>query len=105
MKSEIVETVRFETRPEISEEDFLVADADFTEALRAMPGFRGRELFRADDHVYVDLIHWESEAAAKHAARTIGKNPIAAAFVAALKKTKNKINRYAVLRVYPTEES
>lgn len=65
MTHPIVETARITLAPGKSEADLVAASHAFQSAfLDRQPGFLRRELLRLDGRTYLDLVHWESRAAA-----------------------------------------
>ncbi len=65
MSQTIVETARITLAPGRSEADLLAASAAFQSAfLDGRPGFLRRELLKAGEGAYLDLVHWQSQAAA-----------------------------------------
>lgn len=65
MSRPVVETARITLAPGRSEADLIAASAAFQTAfLDAQPGFLRRELLKLDDRRFLDLVHWDSRAAA-----------------------------------------
>ncbi len=66
MSRPIVETARIALAPGKTEADLVAASDAFQAAfLDHQPGFLRRELLKRDDREFLDLVHWDSRAAAE----------------------------------------
>ena len=81
----IVEVSQFRLVEGTDEEEFLRA-AEETQAgyLQQQPGFQSRELLRADDGVWMDIVRFASLEAAQQAFQGFNGHPSARAFEAML---------------------
>lgn len=78
-----VEWAPFRVRPGVSEDDLRAASAALqSDFLARQPGFLRRELLRGDDGGYVDVVWWESPAAAKAIMDAIAGSPACARYFA-----------------------
>lgn len=81
----VMEVVRFKADETLSEQD-LARRFECTRALIcAQPGFLARQLIRADDGVWTDLVLWRSRQEAERAAATVTTDPAFAGFMAAIR--------------------
>jgi hypothetical protein len=79
----IVEWAPFRIGAEISEDQLRAASADLeTEFLSRQAGYLRRELLRTDDGGYVDLVWWESAAAAQTAMEAVAGSAACARYFA-----------------------
>ena len=83
----LIEVTIFKIKAGVDQAQFLVADAAFTEALKAMGGFIKRDLLQGENDVWIDMIHWKTQADAQHSAEAIASHPEAQAFIALLDNT------------------
>ena len=78
----VIEWAPFRPRPGVTEEAILAASEvlqrDF---LGRQPGFRRRELLRAADGAWVDLVEWADEASAHAIVAEIAASPACQAYV------------------------
>ena len=88
MSSPTIELVQFRLKSGVDEEAFLAAVADTQKAITRLPGFLSRELLRSDDGLWVDLVHWRSEADALAAAEAFGTMPEVATFAGMIDATQ-----------------
>lgn len=63
-----VEVVVFKLKADASEEAFLQASHLLTPDLQRMSGYVRRELLKAEDGRWIDVVHWHSLAEARQAA-------------------------------------
>ena len=81
MSEECLEWAPFNLRPEISEADLLrAADALQNEFLLKQPGFVRRQLLRAGDGSYVDILWWSSPDAAHAAMAKVAESSVCNAY-------------------------
>jgi antibiotic biosynthesis monooxygenase (ABM) superfamily enzyme len=87
MSTQTVEIVQFRLKPGTDEGAFLAAAADTQAAIARLPGFLTRELLRGGDGLWVDVVHWRSEAEALAAAEAFPSMPEVVSFVAMIDET------------------
>ncbi|MDO6964762.1 antibiotic biosynthesis monooxygenase family protein [Rhizobium alvei] len=76
MQDTIIELARIKLKDGIDEARLVETSERFQRAfLDRVPGFLGRELMKADDGSYMDLVHWQSsihaDAAMKQASESV----------------------------------
>lgn len=76
MQDTIIELARIKLKDGIDEARLIETSERFQRAfLNDVPGFLGRELMKADDGSYMDLVHWQSsthaDAAMKQASESV----------------------------------
>jgi len=70
--SDTIELVRFRLQQGKTSADWLKANEKITEWVQQQPGFRFRSLSETDDGEWIDMVYWESLAAAKQAGEKFG---------------------------------
>lgn len=65
--SDTIELVRFRLKPGKTAAEWLTANEKINDWMTAQPGFRFRSLSETDDGEWMDLVYWESLAAAEAA--------------------------------------
>ena len=68
MDSKVLELVLFELKPEVEEDVFLNHSLAVSSWAETQPGFLSRDLTKAEDGRWVDVVWWRSMADAKQAA-------------------------------------
>lgn len=81
----IMEVVLFQIDSIVSEQAFLTLFRQTESLLRGQPGFVSRQLIRAEDGVWSDLVLWRSRAEAEAAAAQVMADPAFAPFMAAIR--------------------
>lgn len=66
--SEALEITSFTLADGLSGADFVAANADIDEYLRRQPGFRWRRIAQREDGTVVDIVAWDTAAAARASA-------------------------------------
>lgn len=87
MSMQTVEIVQFRLKSGVDEGAFLAAAVAIQAAIARLPGFLTRELLKGEDGLWVDVVHWRSEAEALAAAEAFPTIPEMAPFVAMLDET------------------
>jgi hypothetical protein len=78
-----IEWAPFRARPGVTDDDVRAAAAAIQgEFLARQPGFLRRELLRAADGGYVDLLWWKDAASAEAAMSKVGDSPACARYFA-----------------------
>jgi hypothetical protein len=77
MSGNVMEWAPFRVRPDVSEEELLeVAEALEEEFLARQPGYLGRDLLHVEGREWVDLVRWESAAAAELVVAAASQSPV-----------------------------
>jgi len=76
-----VEVVLLKLNSGVSDADFVEATAAMLPDLQSTPGFIRRELLKAEDGQWIDVIHWQSLPEALQAAETIMSWPNTQRFI------------------------
>ncbi|WP_136660030.1 antibiotic biosynthesis monooxygenase [Nitratireductor sp. XY-223] len=105
MSRTIVETAEIKLREGVTEAEFIEASKTFQrEFLSGKKGFLRRELLKLDERNYVDLVHWESRAAADEVMNLVGESNACRAFFSYMEMDEanpsDGVNHYESLAVY-----
>ncbi len=100
MSTQTVEIVQFRLKPGVDEDAFLAAAADTQAAIARLPGLLARELLRGEDGLWVDVVHWRSEAEALAAAAAFATMPEVTSFVAMIDETTMTMQHLAQARSF-----
>jgi Antibiotic biosynthesis monooxygenase len=84
MSQPVVETARIALAPGRTEADLIAASATFQSFLDGQPGFLSRELLKAADGSYLDLVHWQDHAAAEAMMQDAMTSPACQAYFAVM---------------------
>jgi hypothetical protein len=79
-KRPVLEVVIYKTLPGTTDAAVLAASDGAQAWLAQQPGYLHREVAKADDGAWLDLVHWASMEQALTAAKAFGERPEAAAF-------------------------
>ncbi|MBB4041891.1 hypothetical protein GGR34_003574 [Microvirga flocculans] len=96
MQSRILESVTFSLLPGTDEAAFVRAANDASTALKAMSGFIGRRLGKAEDGNWIDVCEWADEASAKKAAETFHTIPAAQPFCSMIDMASARMAHHAI---------
>ncbi len=83
--SAVMEIVHFKNDKTVSEQDFARRFECAASIVRAQPGFLARQLIRAGDGVWTDLVLWRSRQEAMAAATVVTADPRFADYMAAIR--------------------
>ncbi|HRK43456.1 MAG TPA: hypothetical protein PLH11_10465 [Gemmobacter sp.] len=81
----VLEVVRFQTDETVSEQEFVRLFESTRALISAQPGFLARQLIRADDGAWTDLVLWCNRQQAEQAAAGVIAAPAFAGFMAAIR--------------------
>ena len=81
----VMEVVRFKTDETLSEQEFARRFESTRALICAQPGFLARQLIRAEDGVWTDLVLWRSRQEAARAAAGVTTDPAFAGFMAPIR--------------------
>jgi hypothetical protein len=76
----VLEMVLYRLQPGVSSETILALSDEIQGWLEQQPGYLRRQLFRAEDGQWLDLVYWASMAEAVTASQQIFTQPFAANF-------------------------
>lgn len=76
----VAEIVIFKPYAGVESRELLEKARNIDDALRAMPGFVGREILQTDDGKWIDLVRWRSLQEAREAAEKVMTIPECLAF-------------------------
>ena len=94
-KPAVLEAVRFRLNEGVSEADFLAAAAKSDDFIQRQPGFIKRILARTEEGEWMDLLEWESMAAARAAFEKFNpEDPSLAAFTTAINFKSTTMTHY-----------
>ena len=81
----VLEMVMFETDENMTEQHVIKLFKQTEALVKAQPGFMSRQLIRAENGCWTDLVLWRSRQEAEAAAATVPGDPCFAAFMAAIR--------------------
>jgi hypothetical protein len=85
MSAKTIEFAPFRAKPGVDESTMLALSNRLEgEFLAQQPGYIRRELLKAEDGSFVDLVWWESPAAAEAAMTKVAESEVCAAYFAAM---------------------
>jgi heme-degrading monooxygenase HmoA len=97
----IVEISQFQLAKGVDEQSFLnAANAVQENFLKKQSGFIDRELLRAENGQWVDILHWKTAADAQRAAKEAMNNPTAAEFFQKMDPASVKMMHLEQMRIY-----
>lgn len=92
-----LEMVHFQTDSAISEAAFVALFAQTESLVQCQPGFLSRQLIRADDGRWTDLVLWRSRPEAEAAAAIVTRDPAFAGFASAIRMETVEIGHHRLL--------
>lgn len=97
----VVETAWFKLKPQVSEKDFLAASKKAHDGyLSKCKGFISRELLKAEDGAWLDVVHFRTMEDADAAAKNFPLSPSAREFEQAIDASSARMNRFKVAEKY-----
>jgi hypothetical protein len=105
MSGKTIEFAPFRAKAGVDESTMLALSNRLEgEFLVRQPGYIRRELLKAEDGTFVDLVWWESPAAAEAAMGKVAESEVCAAYFAAMElasEAEAGVSLFRQVRVYP----
>jgi len=96
----VVEISEFRLNAGADEEAFLEASQEMMNALKKQGGIVNRELLKAEDGLWIDLVHWENMDTAKSVANNVMKIPSCLEFLDMIDQASIKSRYYTQIESY-----
>ncbi len=97
----VVEVALFRLKPGVSDAEFMPGVQAVQDVIEKLDGYISRELVRAPDGQWVDIVHWTSLEAARSAEPVVMADEGCMAFFALIDESAGQMIYADSVRVYP----